>query len=39
MDDVVTGLEETVEARSQKPYRFGTAGHGVTLFQEIWKHE
>ena len=39
MDDVVTGLEEAVEARSREPYWFGTAGHGVNLFQEIWKHE
>jgi hypothetical protein len=32
-------LEETVEARSREPYQFRTAGHGVNLFQEIWKHE
>ena len=38
-DDVVVGLEETVDMGSGKPRRFATAGPGPNLFREIWKNE
>ena len=39
MDNVVVGLEEMVDTASREPHRYGTAGYGPNLFQEIWKNE
>ena len=38
-DDTVIGLEETIDTQLGKPRCFTTAGPGLNLFQEIWKHE
>ena len=38
-DDVVIGLEETIDTQLGKPRRFATAGPGPNLFRELWKNE
>jgi hypothetical protein len=39
MEEVVVGLEETIRVETRATHRYGTAGHGPNLFQEIWKNE
>ena len=36
-DDVVIGLEETIDTQPGEPRHFTTAGPGPNLFREIWK--
>jgi hypothetical protein len=39
LQDIVIGLEEVIDIRSQETRRFGTAGPLVNLFREVWKEE